>query len=63
MKVSRAQVAENRKRILEAAARLFRERGIGGVNVAEIMDAAGLNPWGVLWLFRIQGRLGGRGGK
>jgi TetR/AcrR family transcriptional repressor of nem operon len=42
MKVSRAQVAENRKRIVAAAARLFRERGIGGVNVAEIMDAAGL---------------------
>lgn len=42
MKVSRAQVAENRKRILAAAARLFRERGIGGVNVAQIMDAAGL---------------------
>lgn len=42
MKVSRAQVAENRKRILAVASRLFRERGIGGVNVAEIMDAAGL---------------------
>ncbi|HEY0714392.1 MAG TPA: TetR/AcrR family transcriptional regulator, partial [Polyangia bacterium] len=27
MKVSREQVAENRQRILEAAARLFRERG------------------------------------
>jgi TetR/AcrR family transcriptional repressor of nem operon len=42
MKVSRAQVAENHARIVAAAARLFRERGIGGVNVAEIMDAAGL---------------------
>jgi TetR/AcrR family transcriptional repressor of nem operon len=42
MKVSRAQVAENHQRIVEAASRLFRERGIGGVNVAEIMDAAGL---------------------
>lgn len=42
MKVSRAQVAKNRQQILEAAARLFRERGIAGVNVAEIMDAAGL---------------------
>ena len=42
MKVSRTQVAENRQKILQAAARLFRERGIAGVNVAEIMDAAGL---------------------
>jgi TetR/AcrR family transcriptional regulator, transcriptional repressor for nem operon len=42
MKVSRAQVAENRKRILAAASRLFRESGISGVNVAQIMDAVGL---------------------
>jgi TetR/AcrR family transcriptional repressor of nem operon len=42
MKVSRDQVAEHRQRILEAAARLFRERGFEGVTVAEIMKAAGL---------------------
>jgi len=42
MRVSRDQVAENRQRILEAAARLFRERGFDDVSVAEIMTAAGL---------------------
>lgn len=42
MKVSREQVAENRRLILDASARLFRERGIDGVTVAEIMGAAGL---------------------
>jgi len=42
MKVSREQVDENRKRILDAAAKLFRERGFDDVTVAEIMKAAGL---------------------
>lgn len=42
MKVSREQVAENRRLILDAAARLFRDRGIDGVTVAQIMAAAGL---------------------
>jgi TetR/AcrR family transcriptional repressor of nem operon len=42
MKISREQVAENRQAILDAAARLFRERGFEGVTVAEIMNAAGL---------------------
>ena len=42
MKVSREQVIENRERILEAAAQLFRERGFDGVSVAEVMKAAGL---------------------
>lgn len=42
MKVSREQVAENRRRILEAAARLFRAKGFEAVTVAEVMKAAGL---------------------
>lgn len=46
MKVSREQVAENRRRILDAAARLFRERGFEGVTVAEVMKAAGLTHGG-----------------
>ncbi|MER2268965.1 TetR/AcrR family transcriptional regulator [Methylobacterium oxalidis] len=46
MKVSREQVAENRRRILEAAGRLFRERGFEAVTVAEVMKAAGLTHGG-----------------
>ncbi len=42
MKISREQVTANRRRILEAAIRLFRERGFEGVTVAEVMGAAGL---------------------
>jgi TetR/AcrR family transcriptional regulator, transcriptional repressor for nem operon len=46
MKVSREQVVENRKRILDAAAKLFRERGFENVTVAEVMSAAGLTHGG-----------------
>jgi TetR/AcrR family transcriptional repressor of nem operon len=42
MKVSREQVQQNRARILDAAATLFRERGFDDVTVAEVMQAAGL---------------------
>jgi TetR/AcrR family transcriptional repressor of nem operon len=43
MKVSREQVAENRERILDAAARMFRERGMSGAGVDALMQAAGLS--------------------
>lgn len=46
MKVSREQMAENRQRILEAAGRLFREKGFEAVSVAEVMKAAGLTHGG-----------------
>ena len=42
MRVSKEKVAENRERILTAAARLFRERGLSGVGVDALTDAAGL---------------------
>ncbi|MFK3649862.1 TetR/AcrR family transcriptional regulator [Lysobacter enzymogenes] len=42
MKVSREQVGENRRRILDEAGRLFRARGFDAVSVAEVMKAAGL---------------------
>jgi len=42
MKVSREQAAENRERILDAAAQLLRERGFEGIGVADMMKAAGL---------------------
>lgn len=46
MKVSREQMAENRVRILDAAGRLFREKGFEAVTVAEVMGAAGLTHGG-----------------
>ena len=42
MRVSKQAAAENRQRILTAAARLFREHGIDGAGVDAITAAAGL---------------------
>jgi TetR/AcrR family transcriptional repressor of nem operon len=42
MKVSKEKAAENRELILTQAARLFRERGILGVGVDALTEAAGL---------------------
>ena len=52
MKVSREQMAENRRRILDAASRLFREKGFDAVSVAEVMKAAGLTHGGFYGHFR-----------
>ena len=46
MKVSREQAAQNRDRIVEAAAQLFRERGFAGIGVADLMKEAGLTHGG-----------------
>lgn len=46
MKVSRAQAEENRERILDNAATLFRERGFDGVGLNDLMQAAGLTRGG-----------------
>ena len=46
MKVSKQQAAEHRAAMVDAAARLFRERGFDGVAVAEITRAAGLTHGG-----------------
>lgn len=52
MKVSRTQVRENRARIVDIAASLFRERGFDGVGVAELMAAAGFTHGGFYKHFR-----------
>jgi TetR/AcrR family transcriptional regulator, transcriptional repressor for nem operon len=52
VRVSREQVAENRRKILEAAGRLFRARGFEAVTVAEVMQAAGLTHGGFYGHFR-----------
>lgn len=47
MKVSKAQAAENREGIVDAAARLYRQKGLEGVGVAEITRDAGLTHGGL----------------
>lgn len=47
MKVSKAQAAEHRAGIVDAAARLYREKGLDGVGVAEITRDAGLTHGGL----------------
>jgi TetR/AcrR family transcriptional regulator, transcriptional repressor for nem operon len=42
LKVTKEKVTENRAALVQAAGRLFRERGIDGVGVAEISKKAGL---------------------
>ncbi|MFG6463749.1 TetR/AcrR family transcriptional regulator [Roseateles sp. DXS20W] len=46
MKVTRAQAEENRERILDNAAQLFRERGFDGIGLNDLMQAAGLTRGG-----------------
>jgi TetR/AcrR family transcriptional repressor of nem operon len=46
MRISKEAAADNRKRVLDAASRLFREKGIDGIAVADVMKAAGLTHGG-----------------
>lgn len=46
MRVSRQQAAASRERILDTASRLFRERGLDGIGVADLMKGAGLTHGG-----------------
>ena len=52
MRVSRLQAAANRERILDVATRLFRERGIDGIGVDDLMKAAGLTHGGFYGHFK-----------
>jgi TetR/AcrR family transcriptional repressor of nem operon len=51
VKVSRQQVAENRRKILDVAGKLFREQGFEAVSVADIMAGAGLTHGGFYGYF------------
>ena len=46
MKVSREQAAKHRERILDVAAKMFRERGFDGIGVADLMQQAGFTHGG-----------------
>ncbi|WP_120296513.1 TetR/AcrR family transcriptional regulator [Paraburkholderia sp. BL23I1N1] len=52
MGVSRQQAAENRFAIVAAAEKLFRERGVDAVGLAELMKAAGFTQGGFYNHFR-----------
>ncbi len=52
MRLTKEQAAENRRQILEAAARLFREHGFAGVAVADPMKTAGFTHGGFYNHFR-----------
>ncbi len=46
LRITKERAAENHDRVLDAAAKLFREKGFDGVGVAELMGAAGLTHGG-----------------
>ena len=57
MRVSKEKAAENRERILNAAAALMREHGISGVGVDALSEAAGLTHGGLYSRFGSKDRL------
>ncbi|HZR73201.1 TetR/AcrR family transcriptional regulator [Bradyrhizobium sp.] len=57
MRVSKEQAAKNRERILEVASRLMRERGISGVGVDALTEAAGMTHGGLYSQFGSKERL------
>jgi TetR/AcrR family transcriptional repressor of nem operon len=59
MRVTREQAARNRDAVVEAASRLFRERGIGGVGIADIMRESGLTHGGFYGQFASKDDLAG----
>ncbi|UWU77902.1 TetR/AcrR family transcriptional regulator [Bradyrhizobium huanghuaihaiense] len=63
MKVSKETVEQNRERVIATAARLFRERGIDGIGLVELMKAAGLTPGGFYRQFKTKGRPCSSGGQ
>ncbi len=57
MKVTKEKSGENRAALVQAAARLFQERGIDGVGVAEISKTAGLTHGALYAQFPSKGAL------
>ncbi len=57
MRISKAQARDNRGRVVDAAAKLFREKGFDGVAVAELMHEAGMSHGGFYNHFKSKGEL------
>ena len=58
-RVSRAEAQTHREQITDASARLFKERGLNGVSVADLMGAAGLTHGGFYGHFESKDALAG----
>jgi TetR/AcrR family transcriptional repressor of nem operon len=58
-RVSRAEAHSHREQITDASARLFKERGLRGVSVADLMGAAGLTHGGFYGHFESKDALAG----
>ncbi len=58
-RVSRAQADSHREQITDASARLFKERGLKAVSVADLMGAAGLTHGGFYGHFESKDALAG----
>lgn len=58
-RVSREQAQLNREKVVEVASALFRERGLNGIGVADIMAAAGLTVGGFYGQFASKDALAG----
>ncbi len=52
MKVTRKQAEENHRRVIDVASRLYRENGLDGASVADIMKGAGLTHGGFYAQFK-----------
>jgi len=46
MKVTKAQAVANRAHVVKSASQLFRQRGIAGIGVADLIAAAGFTHGG-----------------
>ncbi|WP_070156467.1 TetR/AcrR family transcriptional regulator [Sphingobium phenoxybenzoativorans] len=46
MRVSREQAALNRERVIDTGSRLFREKGLDGIGIADLMKASGMTHGG-----------------
>ena len=58
-RATKQQAADNRGRVVAAASELFRERGLDGVGIAELMAAAGLTHGGFYRQFGSKDALAG----
>jgi TetR/AcrR family transcriptional repressor of nem operon len=52
MRMSREATAQSRERILSAAAKMVRERGVDAASIADVMEAAGMTNGGFYRHFR-----------